>query len=79
MNPIQASLEGLGSSIYANGKTPYWNQAPGFYQGYSSGLEGAWLPGNNYQTFGTYFSQLPTELGGSMQSTGSRMSGRGME
>lgn len=79
MNPIRESLEGLGAPLYANGQTPYWNQTLGFYQGYQSGLEGAWLPGNNYQTFGTYFSQLPTELGGSMQSTGSRMSGRGME
>ena len=79
MNPIMESLEGLGTPIYANGKTPYWNQSLGFYQGYQSGLEGAWLPGNNYQTFGTYFSQLPTELGGSVQSSGSRMSGRGME
>jgi len=78
-NPIQASLEGLGAPIYANGQTPYWNQAPGFFQGYNSGLEGNWLPGINYQTFGTYFSQLPTELGGSTQGAGSRMSGRGME
>lgn len=79
-NPTVESLEGLGAPIYANGKTPYWNQALGFYQGYSSGLEGAWLPGNNYQTFGTYFSQLPTELGGQAPSQqGNRMSGRGME
>ena len=79
-NPTAETLEGLGSPIYANGKTPYWNQALGFYQGYQSGLEGAWLPGNNYQTFGTYFSQLPTELGGQAPAAqGSRMSGRGME
>lgn len=79
MNPVQASLEGLGAPIYANGQTPYWNQSPGLFQGYNSGLEGNWLPGVNYQTFGTYFSQLPTELGGSAQGAGSRMSGRGME
>ncbi len=78
-NPIQASLEGLGAPIFANGQTPYWNQAPGLFQGYNSGMEGNWLPGINYQTFGTYFSQLPTELGGSTQGSGSRMSGRGME
>ncbi len=79
MNPIIPSLEGLGVPIYANGQTPYWNQTPGFYQGYNSGLEGNWLPGQNYNTWGTYFSQLPTELGGSTQAQGSRMSGKGME
>jgi hypothetical protein len=79
MNPIQASLEGLGTPIYANQTTPYWNQAPGFFQGYNSGLEGAYLPSQNYGLWGTYFSQLPTELGGSTQAQGSRMSGRGME
>lgn len=79
-NPVAESLEGLGSPIYGNKKTPYWNQNLGFYQGYQSGLEGAWLPGNNYQLFGTYFSQLPTELGGQAPSAqGNRMSGRGME
>jgi hypothetical protein len=80
MNPIRESLEGLGAPIYANGQTPYWNQSLGFYQGYQSGLEGNWLPGINYQNFGTYFSQLPTELGGQAPgSQGSRMSGRPME
>jgi hypothetical protein len=79
-NPAVETLEGLGAPIYGNRKTPYWNQALGFYQGYQSGLEGAWLPGNNYQLFGTYFSQLPTELGGQAPNAqGSRMSGRGME
>lgn len=79
-NPAVETLEGLGAPIYGNKTTPYWNQNLGFYQGYQSGLEGAWLPGNNYQLFGTYFSQLPTELGGQAPGAqGSRMSGRGME
>ena len=80
MNPIQASLEGLGAPMYANGQTPYWNQTPGLHQGTPSTLEGNYLPGINYQNWGTYFSGLPTDLGGSTQgAAGSRMSGRPME
>lgn len=70
------SLEGLGSPIYSEGVGPYWNQALGFQQGYMTGLEGNWLPNTNYETFGTGFSRLPQELGGSMQQgTGGRMGG----
>jgi len=83
-NPFKESLEGFGSPIYSTGsiggRSPYWNQAPGFYQSYGGGF-GRMLPGINYQTFGAGFSQLPSELGGEFGGggQGSRMSGRGME
>lgn len=79
-SPFQESLEGMGSPVYHMKMAPYWNQAEGLYQGYMSGLDGAWLPQTNYETFGTGFSRLPKELGGNNQNEkGSRMSGRGME
>ncbi|MBU2503716.1 MAG: hypothetical protein KJ879_01540 [Nanoarchaeota archaeon] len=79
-NPFSESLEGLGSPIYGMKMAPYWDQSPGLYQGYMSGLDGAWLPQINYETFGGGFSKLPQELGGSAQGAqGGRMSGRGME
>ena len=78
--PLQESLEAMGSPIYGMKMAPYWNQAPGLYQGYFSGMEGNWLPQTNYETFGTTFSRLPKELGGQMPGAqGSRMSGRPME
>ena len=77
---MAASFEALGSPIYSTGKSPYWNQALGFHQGYLGGLEGNWLPQINYETFGAGFSNLPSDLGGQRQGAqGSRMSGRGME
>ncbi|MBU1501752.1 MAG: hypothetical protein KJ905_03185 [Nanoarchaeota archaeon] len=79
-SPFSESLEGLGSPIYSMKMAPYWNQSQGFSQGYMSGLDGAWLPQINYETFGGGFSKLSTELGGTAQGAqGSRMSGRGME
>lgn len=87
VNPVPASLEGLGVPLYnvsgaiaaSGGGGPNWNQAIGFYQGYPGALEGAYLPGNNFQLYGTGFSQIPSSLGGSVQGGGSRMSGRPME
>lgn len=79
-SPFEESLEAMGSPIYGMKMAPYWNQAPGLYQGYSSGMEGTWLPQTNYETFGTSFSRLPKELGGQTSGgQGSRMSGRPME
>ncbi|MDP3987458.1 MAG: TIM barrel protein [Nanoarchaeota archaeon] len=79
-SPFQESLEGIGSPVYQMDMAPYWNQAGGLYQGYMSGLDGAWLPQTNYETFGTSFSRLPKELGGNtQQGQGNRMSGRPME
>ena len=78
--PFQEVLESTGSPLYSMNMAPYWSQAPGLYQGYNGGLAGQWLPQINYETFGTTFSRLPQELGGSTQGAqGNRMSGRGME
>ncbi len=80
VSPYPASLEALGSPIYAMDMQPYWNQMQGFYQGYFTGYEGRWLPQINYETFGAGFTQLPRELGGQTNVTpGGRMSGRPME
>ncbi len=77
--PFQETLEAVGSPLYSMKMAPYWNQAPGLYQGYFSGY-GSMLPQTNYETFGAGFSRLPSELGGSVQGTqGSRMSGKQME
>ncbi len=78
--PLASTLQAFGSPIYAMEMAPYWNQNVGLQQGYFGGMEGAWLPQVNYETFGTGFSQLPTDLGGQRQGAqGSRMSGRPME
>jgi len=77
-SPLKETLEGFGSPMYSVGGTPYWNQALGFQQGYSSGF-GTMLPSNNYQTFGAGFSQLPSELGGELTGGGGRFSQRRME
>lgn len=78
--PFQESLEGIGSPVYSMKMGPYWDQAPGLYQGYTEGLVGPWLPQVNYETFGTGFSRLPSDLGGARPGAGgSRMSGRPME
>ncbi len=78
-SPFPQSLEAMGSPIYSMQMAPYWNQAIGLQQGYSSGY-GQILPQINYETFGAGFSQLPAELGGQRGGAqGGRMSGRGME
>ena len=79
--PFIPSLEAMGSPIYSDGVGPYWNQAIGFQQGYSSGY-GQMLPQGHFETYGIpSFSNLPAELGGQRAGGGggSRMSGRGME
>jgi len=79
-SPYPISLEAMGSPIYSMEMQPYWNQVQGLSQGYSSGYSGSWLPQVNYETFGSGFSNLPSELGGQkIGAQGSRMSGRGME
>lgn len=72
--PFTQTLEAMGSPVYSDGIGPYWNQAMGLQQGYSSGY-GQMLPQIHYETFGAGFAQLPAELGG--QRPGGR--GRGME
>ncbi len=79
--PLQPTLEAFGSSIYADGAGPYWNQVVGLHQGYFGGY-GMMLPPVNYNTWGGGWSMasLPAELGGQMPgSQGSRISGRPME
>ena len=74
--PLTESMEGLGAHFYTGGAGPTWTQASGLYQGYNGGLVGQWLPQTNYETFGTGFSTLPPELGGTRQSgVGGRMGG----
>jgi hypothetical protein len=78
-SPMGYNLEGMGSSFYSNGVSPYWNQSLGLQQGYFGGY-GLMLPQINYEMQGSGFSMLPSELGGQrMGSQGSRMSGRPME
>jgi len=77
--PVKETMEALGSPLYSMFMSPYWNQAPGFQQGYYGGM-GATLPQINYETFGAGFSTLPLELGGQRPGAqGSRISGRPME
>ncbi|MEK6926179.1 MAG: hypothetical protein AABW50_02785 [Nanoarchaeota archaeon] len=77
-SPVPESLELMGSPIYNTGVAPYWSQAIGLQQNYFGGY-GMMLPQINYETWGAGFSQLPSELGGSRQQAGGRMSGRPME
>ncbi len=78
-SPLKPTLEAFGSPVYAMDMGPYWNQAPGFRQDYSSGI-GQIYPQINSETWGTGFSQLPAELGGQRPGAqGSRMSGTPME
>jgi len=77
--PFQETLEAVGSPVYSMKMAPFWYQAAGLREEYSSGY-GQMLPQINYETFGAGFSQLPQELGGQMPGAkGSRMSGRSME
>lgn len=77
-SPVYESFISMGSPIYGM-KSPYFNQTIGLQQGYFGGY-GAFLPQVNYETFGSGFFNLPSELGGQrQQSPGSRMSGRSME
>lgn len=69
------TLAAFGSPIYSSGQGPYWSQTTGFQQSYSGGM-GLTLPQVNYETFGSGFSTLPQELGGSKsQGAGGRMGG----
>ena len=77
-SPFQETLEAFGSPIYGMKMAPYWNQSVGV-QGYFGGYWNM-LPQVNYETMGSGFSMLPSELGGRRQgSSGSRMSGRPLE
>ncbi len=77
-SPYKMNLKALGASFYSGAQGPYWDQAMGLQQNYFS-YGGDVLPQINYETFGTTFSRLPTELGGSLKKNGSRMSGTPLE
>src|SRR3989339_316912 len=62
-SPLRETLEAFGSPIYGMKMQSYWNQVPAMSGGYFSG-QGATLPDIHFQTYGTGFSGLPTELGG---------------
>jgi hypothetical protein len=77
--PLNATLEAMGSPIYSMTMGPYWSQVGGYQQGYYGGY-GGMLPQKNFQTFGAGFSQLPSELGGNIPTSGqNRLSGAPME
>jgi len=76
--PLVPTLKAFGSPIYSVEMGPTWGQSLGFQQGYLSGY-GNILPEGYVNTWGTGFSQLPSELGGQRQNSGGRMSGRPME
>lgn len=79
ISPFPYVLENVGPPMYSSGMGPYWNQAAGLQQDYSSGY-GMMLPQTHFETFGAGFSQLPSELGGQKPGAkGSRVSGNPME
>lgn len=79
MSPHPYSVQGMGSPMYSEDNGPYWNQSPGLEQGYSAGY-GEFLPQGHFSQWGGGFSQLPSELGGSLGGGGgSRVSGNPME
>lgn len=70
-SPFPQLLQAAGSPIYGTGSGPTWAQSSGFQQSYSSGF-GQMLPDTHYGLFGAGFSQLPAELGGSLQGSRGR-------
>jgi len=70
-SPFPQLLQAAGSPIYGTGSGPTWAQNSGFQQSYSSGF-GQMLPDTHYGLFGAGFSQLPVELGGSVQGSRGR-------
>ena len=75
INSSMKILESFGSPIYSTSDGPYWSQRTGFQQSYVGGY-GHILPSTHYETFGSGFSRLPQELGGSIQGgAGGRMGG----
>lgn len=74
-SPYTALLQAAGSPLYSSTDGPFWSETTGFQQGYHSGF-GQVLPSVHYESFGSGFSRLPTDLGGSMGgSDGGRMGG----
>jgi sugar phosphate isomerase/epimerase/molybdopterin converting factor small subunit len=78
VTPFKETLEAFGSPIYAMSMGPYWNQQADTFGGYFGG-QGMINPQIHHSIYGSGFSNLPTELGGSAQQQGSRVSGNPME
>lgn len=76
--PTQYLLEAFGSPIYSMMMAPYWNQFAFTYGDYFSGY-GKILPEQHFSIYGSGFSSLPTELGGQIPGTHSRVSGTPMD
>jgi len=78
-SPFPVTLEALGSNYFITGNQLFFNQNIGLMQGYSEGY-GKMLPDIHFQTYGSGFSNLPRELGGTQNTAGkSRLSGNPME
>ncbi|HRZ85261.1 MAG TPA: hypothetical protein P5277_00605 [Candidatus Paceibacterota bacterium] len=76
-SPLVESLQAFSSPVYAMKMEPYWNSSMN-YGNYFSGY-GEMLPDRYFSDMGSGFSNLPSELGGRMQTSGkSRMSGTPM-
>jgi len=80
-SPIPPAFEAFGSPIYGMQMQPYWNQAAAIYgmPGPYSGGYGMMLPEQHFSTYGSGFSTLPSELGGTMPGKGQKFSGTPME
>lgn len=71
---IVPTMQAFGSPIYGMQNAPYWNQAAGTMGSYF-GFPAAYLPEKHFATYGTGFSMLPEELGGTIPGTNSRFTG----
>jgi len=72
--PFRETLEAFGSPIYSMKMSPVWKPG-GITAEYASGM-GPINPPIHHQTYGSGFTNLPSELGGAMQGGGtSRFSG----
>lgn len=72
--PIIDTFGNFGTPVYSTGVSPYWNQISSRYGNYFAG-QGTTLPEQHFSLYGGGFSGLPTELGGQVQTRGSRATG----
>jgi sugar phosphate isomerase/epimerase len=76
-SPHGWTMAALGSPIYGAMMGPYWNQGMNMAAGGGGyfGAPMAYMPEKHFSLYGSGFSTLPTELGGQMPGTGSRVTG----
>lgn len=76
-SPHGWTMAALGSPIYGAMMGPYWNQGMNMAAGGGGyfGTPMAYLPEKHFSLYGSGFSSLPTELGGQMPGSASRVSG----